>query len=70
MRKKLLGLSVALGITALASWATPAFATSYCTGRVCGADPESQCVCFPNTAHAGQVFSCQAWLDSHATACN
>ena len=71
MKRKLLGLAAALGITVLASWATPVLAElGPCTGRYCGSNKELQCACLPGTHHAGQVFSCQAWLQSNATACN
>ena len=47
MKKKLLGLTAALGITALASWACPAVATDLlpCTARVCFGTQNQNMLC-------------------------
>lgn len=46
MKKKLLGLTGALAVAALASWSAPAAALSFCHLRVClGKDPSTPCYC-------------------------
>jgi hypothetical protein len=59
MTKKLLGLTAALGITALAAWAVPAVAgIGSCTGRYCLSNPGTTlCRCL----QSGQVITCASW---------
>ena len=63
MKKKLLGLTVALGITALASWSVPAVATDIppCTGRICIRPLPPQCYCLGYTDFPGKVVTCATW---------
>jgi hypothetical protein len=67
MKKKLLGLTAALGITALASWAVPAAATDpilACTTRLCIGQPaDVQCIC-----PSGKVIYCSAFFHGGCSA--
>jgi hypothetical protein len=73
MKKKLLGLSFALGITALASWATPAVATDIpgCNGRFCGSawDKSIPCSCPAYTTYPGKVVTCASFMQGTLGGC-
>ena len=62
MRKKLLGLAAALGITALASWTGTAEAVGYCSASYCAGKPASAtCGCPPHTDFPGKTVFCGGW---------
>lgn len=63
MKKKLLGLTAALGIAAMASWAGTAEAiVYYCSPKYCADKPlETQCACPPNTDRVGSPSSCATY---------
>lgn len=70
MKRKLFGLALVLGITALASWTTPSVSAEPllpCTGRVClgSWNANMQCVCLqaPN-----RVITCAAFFQGGCTA--
>ena len=59
MKKKLVGLTAALGIAALASWIGTAEAARYCGPTFCEDRPlETQCACPPGTDRTGSPSSC------------
>ena len=61
MRNRLLALTAALGIAALASW-TPSDAAIYCSDAFCEGRPESTaCYCPPGTDKEGNPSSCENW---------
>ena len=62
MKKKLLGLTAALAITALASWAGTAEAVGYCSASYCAGKPLStKCGCPPGTDFPGKSVFCGGW---------
>ena len=70
MTKKLLGLTAALGIAALASWTGPAVATDIfpCDGRWCVGRPNIQCICPAFTPSPGKVIFCGTWFQGGCSA--
>ncbi len=62
MKMKLLGLTAALGIAVLASWANPAEAVGPCNATYCAGKPASaKCGCPPGTDFPGKVATCGSW---------
>ncbi len=62
MKKKLFGLTIALGITVLASWAGPAEAVGPCSATYCAGKPASaKCGCPPGTDFPGKTAFCGSW---------
>ena len=59
MKKKFLGLTAALAVTALASWAGSAEAIVYCSPGYCANKPlTAECPCAPDTDRAGSPATC------------
>jgi hypothetical protein len=62
MRRKLFGLTLGLGITALASWVSTAEAIGYCSATYCATKPLSApCACPPGTDFPGKSAFCGGW---------
>ena len=62
MRNRLLALTVALGIAALASWAPSAEAIGYCSSTYCAGKPSTTaCACPPGTDKVGKASNCAGW---------
>ena len=62
MKKKLLGLTAALAVTALASGAGSAEAVAYCSSTYCAGKPAStKCGCPPGTDRVGAASTCGGW---------
>jgi len=62
MRNRLLALTAALGITALASWAPNAEAIGYCSSTYCAGKPgTTACACPPDTDKKGKASNCAGW---------
>jgi hypothetical protein len=70
MRNRLLALTAALGIAALASWTPSAEATIYCSDAYCAGKPESTaCPCPPGTDKEGETSNCEEWNSISANGC-
>ncbi len=70
MKKKLLGLTAALAITALASWAGSAEAIGYCSPTFCAGKPlTTKCACPPGTDRRGSPSNCGAYTGISANGC-
>lgn len=63
MRNRLLALTAALGIAALASWTPNAEAIAYfCSEAFCLDKPEgTTCACPPGTDKEGNPSNCEVW---------
>ena len=63
MRNRLLALTAALGIAALASWTPSAEAIAiYCSDTFCAEKPEgTACYCPPETDKEGNPSNCEDW---------
>jgi hypothetical protein len=62
MRNRLLALTAALGIAALASWAPDAEAIGYCSSTYCAGKPgTTSCACPPGTDKVGKASNCAGW---------
>lgn len=63
MRYRLLALTAALGMAALASWTPRAEAiTFYCSDTFCAGKPEdTACICSPKTDKEGSWSNCEVW---------
>ena len=69
MRNRLLALTAALGIAALASWTPSAEATIYCSASYCAAKPEgAACSCPPGTDKEGNRATAKYGTRSAPTA--
>lgn len=73
MRNRLLTLTAALALTALASWAPRAEAstfTIYCSDLYCAErSPEASCNCPPGTDKEGKQSTCEQWFSITAIGC-
>ncbi|HEY4572692.1 MAG TPA: hypothetical protein VIJ02_07780 [Thermoanaerobaculia bacterium] len=70
MRKRLLTLTAALALTALASWVPRAEAVGYCSASYCaGKSPEASCGCPPGTDKPGKPSICGGWNTVSAIGC-
>lgn len=62
MKKKLLGLTAALAIAALASWAGTAEAVGGCSATYCAGKPATAfCGCPSYTDFPGRTATCGSW---------
>jgi len=62
MRNRLLALTAALTIAALASWTPNAEAIIYCSYSLCEGKPESTvCPCPPGSDKEGKKSNCGVW---------
>ena len=62
MRNRLLALTAALVIAALASWTPSSEAIAYCSESFCAGKPEdTACPCPPWSDKAGEAGTCEAW---------
>ena len=71
MRNRLLALTAAIAIAALASWAPSAEAiVYYCSDTYCAEKPESAlCHCPPGTDKEGKPSNCGEWYSISARGC-
>jgi hypothetical protein len=70
MRNRLLALTAALGLAALASWTPSAEAIVYCSDSYCAGKPESTaCPCPPGTDKEGKTSNCGEWNSISANGC-
>ena len=62
MRKRLLTLTAALALAAIASWAPRAEAIGYCSSTYCAGKPSTtSCACPPGTDKVGKASNCGGW---------
>jgi hypothetical protein len=62
MRNRLLALTAALAIAALASWTPSAEAISGCSASYCANRPEdAPCPCPPGSDKEGEPSTCDVW---------
>jgi hypothetical protein len=71
VRYRLLALTAALGIAALASWTPGAEAiTIYCSETFCAGKPEdAACTCPPGTDKDGSPSNCEVWSSISGGGC-
>lgn len=70
MRNRLLALTAALGIAALAAWTPSAAATIDCSASYCAWKPEgTACSCPPGTDKEGKPSTCEEWSSISAIGC-
>jgi hypothetical protein len=70
MKNRLLALTAALGIAALASWTPGAEAIVSCSASYCAGKPGSTaCACPSGTDKAGNPSNCRDWSSIRATGC-
>ena len=70
MRNRLLALTAALAIAALASWTSSAEAAIYCSYGFCAGKPESAaCLCPPGSDKEFKPSNCGEWDSISAMGC-
>ena len=70
MRNRLLALTAALGIAALASWTPGAAAISGCSATYCEGKPEcTACPCPPGSDKEGKLSNCGEWDSISSMGC-
>jgi hypothetical protein len=62
MKRKLLALTVLLGITVLASWAPRAEAFASCEDICDGTNNTTRCTCPPDSDFPGRSAACGGWI--------
>lgn len=70
MRNRLLTLTVALALTALASWMPRAEANAFCSPTFCAGKPlTTSCACPPGTGFPGRASNCGSYTGNGFMGC-